>query len=66
MITYALNDLVNVAVLQEIQERFAAAVGLGVIMTKVSGEPITTPSKFTNFCAHRQQAYGAVLYPTKR
>ena len=51
MTTYTLNHLVNVEVLQEIQDRFAAAVGLGVIIANEHGEPITTPSNFTNFCS---------------
>jgi two-component system LytT family sensor kinase len=49
--TYTLNHLVNVEVLQEIQERFAAATGLGVIIANEHGEPITIPSNFTNFCS---------------
>lgn len=51
MTTYNLNHLVNVEVLQEIQERFATAIGLGVIIANEHGEPITTPSNFTNFCS---------------
>ena len=51
MVTYTLNHLVNVEVLQEIQDRFAAAVGLAVIIANEHGEPITTPSNFTNFCS---------------
>ena len=51
MTTYTLNHLVNVEVLQEIQDRFAAAIGLGVIIANEHGEPITTPSNFTNFCS---------------
>lgn len=51
MVTYTLNHLVNVEVLQEIQDRFAAAVGLGVIIANEHGEPITAPSNFTNFCS---------------
>lgn len=51
MTTYTLNHLVNIEVLQEIQERFAAAIGLGVIIANDHGEPITAPSNFTNFCS---------------
>lgn len=51
MTTYNLNHLVNVEVLQEIQERFATAIGLGVIIANEHGEPITKPSNFTNFCS---------------
>lgn len=51
MTAYNLNQLVNVEVLQEIQERFAVASGLGVIIADEYGQPITTPSNFTNFCS---------------
>ncbi|MBD8013412.1 sensor histidine kinase [Planococcus wigleyi] len=51
MTAYNLNQLVNVEVLQEIQERFAVASGLGVIIADEHGQPITNPSNFTNFCS---------------
>lgn len=48
---YTLKHIVNVEVLQEVQDRFAAASGLGVIIANEKGEPITMPSNFTNFCS---------------
>lgn len=51
MTTNTLCQVVNVEVLQEVQERFATATGLGVIIANEYGVPITNPSNFTSFCS---------------
>lgn len=50
MTTYTLHNVVNVEVLQEIQERFSEATGLGVIIADEHGVPVTMPTNFTSFC----------------
>lgn len=50
MTSLTLQDLVNVDTLQEIQDRFADATGLGVVIADQDGTPVTQPSNFTNFC----------------
>lgn len=50
VMTYRLSDLVEIEELQGIQERFATAIGFGVIIADERGTPITQPSQFTSFC----------------
>ncbi|EGO64761.1 PocR ligand-binding domain-containing protein [Acetonema longum] len=47
---FALSDIVNMQVLQEIQDRFADATGLAAVIVDVNGSPVTTPSNFTRLC----------------
>lgn len=53
--TYVLQQLVNIQELQHIQERFAASIGLGVIITNEDGQPVTKASNFTNFCTKMRE-----------
>lgn len=46
-----LQNMVDVQALQEIQDRFADATGLGVVITDENGVPVTHPSNFTSFCS---------------
>jgi anti-anti-sigma factor len=45
-----LEDLFNLAEIQEIQDAFANATGVASIITTVDGKPITRPSNFCNLC----------------
>ncbi|WP_078428148.1 PocR ligand-binding domain-containing protein [Alkalihalobacterium alkalinitrilicum] len=47
-----LGDFVNIQKLQEIQDQFAEATGVAVIITDANGVPITKASNFTNFCTY--------------
>jgi len=46
----SLSDLVDKNILQEIQEKFSQATGMGAIIVDAHGEPITEHSCFTPFC----------------
>ncbi|MCC7495081.1 MAG: PAS domain S-box protein [Fimbriimonadaceae bacterium] len=46
-----LRDLFDVAVIQRIQDVFAAATGVASVITDPSGQPITQPSNFCRLCA---------------
>ncbi|BCJ85594.1 sensor histidine kinase [Effusibacillus dendaii] len=52
MTVFALRNIVNVETLQEIQDRFAEATGLAVVIADEQGIPVTVPSNFTNFCSY--------------
>lgn len=45
-----LTDIVNQRFLQELQEAFAEALGMACIIIDQKGNPITEPSRFTEFC----------------
>ena len=45
-----LTDLINVNVLQEIQDGFAAVTGMAALTTDENGNPVTRGSNFTDFC----------------
>ncbi|WP_158735621.1 PocR ligand-binding domain-containing protein [Alteribacillus sp. YIM 98480] len=47
-----LRDFVDVGTLQEIQDQFADAVGVAVIICDAKGVPLTKASNFTNFCTY--------------
>ncbi|MBN1532373.1 MAG: PAS domain S-box protein [Spirochaetes bacterium] len=47
----AFEDLFNIQSIQEIQDHFARATGVAVLMTSVDGTPITSPSNFCRLCA---------------
>jgi len=46
----SLDQIVNIDILQEIQDKFSEATGLGSVIVDVAGNPVTRPSNFTNFC----------------
>jgi LytS/YehU family sensor histidine kinase len=48
---YYLNELIDINVLQEIQDKFADATGLAFVAIDYAGKPITRLSNFTDFCA---------------
>ena len=47
----AFDELFNLAEVQRIQDEFSLATGVASIITDPSGEPLTEPSNFTDFCA---------------
>ena len=47
-----LSDLVSVTTMQTIQDKFAAAVGLGVLAIKEDGEVLTEPTGLPRFCQY--------------
>lgn len=51
-IRYALDEIVNVQVLQEIQDKFSEATGMAAVIVDPDGKPVTTPSNFTQFCTY--------------
>lgn len=52
MTTLTLRSIVNVEALQEIQNRFADATGLAVVIADEHGVPVTNPSNFMQFCSY--------------
>ncbi|MBJ6725459.1 PocR ligand-binding domain-containing protein [Geomesophilobacter sediminis] len=44
------QDLFNLDEIQQIQDAFAAAVGVASLITDVEGNPITRPSNFSHLC----------------
>jgi len=49
---FKLEELVNIKVLQEIQDKFTEVVGMGSVITTCDGKPLTEPSNFTAFCKY--------------
>jgi len=49
-ITIEFDELFNIAELQKLQDQFASAFGVGSIITKTDGSPITKPSNFSRLC----------------
>lgn len=47
-----IREIVDIQQLQEIQDQFAEAVGVAVLICDANGEPITKPSRFTGFCMY--------------
>lgn len=47
---FTLGEIVDTNVLQEIQDKFSEATGMGAVIVDVEGNPITNPSNFTSFC----------------
>lgn len=47
---FALGEIVNTKILQEIQDKFCDATGLAAVIVDVDGKPVTSPSNFTKFC----------------
>lgn len=45
-----LRDLIDLDVLQKIQDKFSAAVGIALVTVDTEGKPVTTLSGFTDFC----------------
>ncbi|MBP2649290.1 MAG: histidine kinase [Firmicutes bacterium] len=57
----ALEEIVNIDILQEIQDKFCKATGLAAIIVDVAGKPVTLPSEFTEFCKYvRSTSIGLV------
>lgn len=52
MTMLTLRSIVDVEALQGIQNRFADATGLAVVVTDEHGVPVTNPSNFTQFCSY--------------
>ena len=48
----SLDQIVNIDILQEIQDKFSEATGLAAVIVDVAGNPITRPSNFTKFCTY--------------
>ena len=48
----SLDQIVNINILQEIQDKFSEATGLAAVIVDVAGNPVTRPSNFTNFCKY--------------
>lgn len=48
--SFALGEIVNTKILQEIQDKFCDATGLAAVIVDVDGKPVTSPSNFTDFC----------------
>ncbi|MBP2654460.1 MAG: histidine kinase [Firmicutes bacterium] len=48
--SFALGEIVNTKILQDIQDKFCEATGLAAIIVGVDGKPVTLPSNFTEFC----------------
>ena len=46
----AFEDLFNLSEIQRLQDLFAEAWGVGALITRPDGAPITQPSNFTYFC----------------
>lgn len=45
-----LKDIIDLKFLQEFQDTFANAIGISCIIIDDKGEPLTKPSRFTDFC----------------
>lgn len=48
----SLDQIVNIHILQEIQDKFSEATGMGAIIVDIAGNPITRPSNFTELCTY--------------
>lgn len=48
--TIAFEDLFNLEEIQKLQDQFAKAVGVGSLITRPDGTPITKPSNFCRLC----------------
>lgn len=48
--SYRLENLFALSELQEMQDAFAAALGVASIITDIDGKPITRPSNYCTFC----------------
>ncbi|MDU4961632.1 MAG: PocR ligand-binding domain-containing protein [Sporomusaceae bacterium] len=47
---FSLDELVDIQVLQEIQDKYSEATGLAAVIVDANGKPITVPSNFSRFC----------------
>lgn len=47
---YSLQEVINIGVLQNIQDKFADATGLAAVIVDREGIPVTKTSNFTSFC----------------
>lgn len=48
---YKLSEIVDVISLKDIQNKFAKMVGFSTVTVESTGDPIVTPSNFTDFCS---------------
>ncbi|WP_342536951.1 PocR ligand-binding domain-containing protein [Sporosarcina sp. FSL K6-3508] len=48
----SLREFVDIDQLQKLQEQFAEAMGVAVLICDAQGEPVTKPSQFTAFCKY--------------
>lgn len=46
----SLTEIIDVGILQSVQDKFAAATGLGVVIADKEGNSLTKPSCFSNLC----------------
>ncbi|MDF2874849.1 MAG: histidine kinase [Sporomusa sp.] len=49
---FALAEIVNTQILQEIQDKFSETTGIAAVVVDADGKPVTKPSKFTDFCSY--------------
>lgn len=49
---FALGDIVNTDVLQEIQDKFSETTGLAAVIVDAEGKPVTKTSNFTGLCRY--------------
>jgi len=47
---FHLQDVVDVEIMQEIQDKFADATGMAAVIVDYQGKPVTRYSNFTHFC----------------
>ncbi|MDN5324170.1 MAG: hypothetical protein PWQ67_2624 [Clostridia bacterium] len=50
--SFLLEEIVDISILQEIQDKFAEATGLAAVITNAEGNPVTAPSNFSKFCKY--------------
>jgi len=53
-------EFLRTPVMQSIQDKFAAAVGLGVVTVDVNGSLVTEPTRLPSFCRYVQQSSKAI------
>lgn len=50
MVKYNLKDLIDIQFLQDIQDKLASIMDVGVVTVDIRGIPIVNPSNFSDFC----------------
>lgn len=59
---FTLGEIVDTKILQEIQDKFTEATGMGAVIVDIEGNPVTNPSNFTSFCNYiRSNTKGLTL-----
>jgi ligand-binding sensor protein/two-component sensor histidine kinase len=51
-VSFRLEEIINIKILQEIQDKFAEVTGLAAVITNAEGKPVTKPSNFSKFCQY--------------